>query len=161
MRFIYRKLILHACEIGTGKLLSYASNIHLCISATCYARKSLYYLGTLQPLTHFSKTFSAFRSMSSKRKSPPSKLQEGNQQSVTSYNSVVDNNNSGDKIKNYIKEEEETDEQETEESLKVVDEHLCKGNFHLLSIVHTIICKFPFFFFLREIKCVLHLKSFP
>ncbi|KAI5733737.1 hypothetical protein M8J76_015377 [Diaphorina citri] len=66
------------------------------------------------------------RSMSSKRKSPPSKLQEGNQQSVTSYNSVVDNNNSGDKIKNYIKEEEETDEQETEESLKVVDEHLCK-----------------------------------
>lgn len=60
--------------------------------------------------------------MSSKRKSPPSKLQEGNQQ----YNSIVDNNNSGDKIKNYVKEEDETDEQESEGNYKL-DELLRKG----------------------------------
>uniref|UniRef100_A0A8D8WJA3 Transcription factor Sox-6 n=1 Tax=Cacopsylla melanoneura TaxID=428564 RepID=A0A8D8WJA3_9HEMI len=60
--------------------------------------------------------------MSSKRKSPPSKLQEGNQQN---YNSIVDNNNSGDKIKNYIKEEDETDDLDTEERLDV-GEHFRK-----------------------------------
>lgn len=64
--------------------------------------------------------------MSSKRKSPPSKLQEGNQ--VTNYNSIVDNNNSGDKIKKYIKEEDETDDQDTEERLSV-DEALGKGDY--------------------------------
>lgn len=69
--------------------------------------------------------------MSSKRKSPPSKLQEGTPQ----YNStIVDNNNSGDKIKNYIKEEEEeTDEQESEGNFKL-EECLRKGKVSIFRI---------------------------